>query len=273
MVGEFARERLVHGCDAAVGDPARGTVFLIDGIGGLLMGPLVARRALREARLPLATHLFDWHRGLRGELLADLLALRRNRLAAARLARLIRGARRAHPNVPLHVLAFSGGAGIAVFAAERLGPRTTIDTLILACPALSPAYPLTAALRHVQRCIALISRRDRVLLAAGTTLFGTIDRRFGRAAGLVGFRPPRTAQPDDDEQYGKLHQVFWRNDHRRLGHFGHHMGWAAAPFIRRHVADWLTDPGTIAAQDLHMGAIANSDALTENRRRDLNAEF
>ncbi|HEY3244034.1 MAG TPA: hypothetical protein VGM03_11865 [Phycisphaerae bacterium] len=241
MLLDYARERLAQGAEPLVGDPSRGVIILLDGIGGIQIGPLVARRGFREAGLPHATYLFDWHRGFPGELLGDLIALRRNLVSGARLARLIRSFRRAYPTAPLHVLAYSGGTGVAIFAAERLGRRARIDTLILACPALSPTYPLTPALRNVHRCIGLISRRDFGLLGLGTCLFGSIDRRFGLAAGLVGFHRPRILYPDDELQYRKLEQVHWCRDFCRLGHFGHHMGWASTAFIREQIAPWL-DP-------------------------------
>lgn len=239
MLVDYARERAARHAPTLEGDPANGVVFLLDGIGGLLIGPLVARIGFREAGLPCATYVFDWHSGPRGELLGDLIRLRRARYQAARLARLIRAFRRTHAQIPIHILAFSGGTGVAVFAAERLGPRTQIDTMILACPALSPDYPLTPALRNVERCIALVSRKDYGFLGVGTCLLGTIDRRFVRSAGLVGFRSPRVVAPDDAEQYGKLRQVFWTPELGSLGHTGHHMGWAGRAYTREHIARWL----------------------------------
>ncbi len=256
MFIDYARERATRHAPALVGDPAEGVVFVLDGIGGILMGPLIARIGFREAGLKYATYVFDWHTGPRGEMLGDLMRLRHARFQGARLARLIRAFHRAHPASPLHVLAFSGGTGVAVFAAERLGRRARLNTMVLACSALSPDYPLTPALRNVDRCIAMVSRKDYGFLGLGTCLFGTIDRRFGRSAGLVGFRTPRVRHADDAQQYQKLHQVFWTPQLARLGHTGHHMGWASRAYVREHIARWLNGSAECELQGAQRGATA-----------------
>lgn len=242
MIAEYVRERRRFGTPALTGDPGNGTVFLLDGVGGFLMAPVLARKAFREAGLPYATYVFDWNHGRRGDLLGDLIGRRRNQLEAMKLARLIRRFRRANPAAPLHVLAYSGGTGVAVFAAERLRGRARIDTLVLCCPALSPEYPLDLALQSVERCFVFASRRDRVMLGLGTRLFGTIDRRFTSAAGFVGFRSlepgGRSPGPFDD----RVRQIWWSREMRRYGHFGHHVGCATTAFIRHQIAPLLLGP-------------------------------
>ncbi len=232
MTREWLGELRRTGAPTQTGNPRQGTVFLLDGVGGTLIPPVLARKALGQAGLPFATYLFDWHRGPRGEMLGDLMCKRRNQREALRLARLIRRYRRANPEAPLHVLAYSGGTGVAAFAIERLGLRTGIDTLILACPALSPGYPLDGVLERVRQCYVLVSSRDRWMLGLGTSLFGTIDRRFGRAAGLVGF---------DHSPNPRLREIRWTERMSTDGHFGHHTGWATTAFIRNWIAPLLTE--------------------------------
>jgi pimeloyl-ACP methyl ester carboxylesterase len=229
------------GVPALCGDPKNGVIFILDGIGGVLFIPVNARVAFREAGLPHATCIFDWHHGLRGEFLGDLCCLRRNRAEAARLARMIREFRRVNPGAPVHVLAYSGGTGVAVFAAERLGPRARIDTLVLCCSALSPAYPLASALRNVGRCYAFASARDVALLGLGTTLFGTIDRRFGPSAGLVGFRREESGARQEGASGGRFRQIWWNREMRHYGNHGNHVGSGRIAFIRDCIAPLLAD--------------------------------
>ncbi|HOW18079.1 MAG TPA: hypothetical protein PLC79_03505 [Phycisphaerae bacterium] len=242
MIAEYVRERRRYGTPALTGDPGNGTVFLLDGVGGYLLTCLMARKAFREAGLSCATYLFDWHRGPRGEMLGDLVCLRRNQLAAARLARLIRRFRRAYPDAPLHILAYSGGTGIAVFAAERLNERARIDTLVLCCSALSPEYPLARAMQHVDRCYAFVSERDRVMLGIGTRLFGTVDREHCPAAGLTGFRCLRGHGRSDSSWQARVQEIRWTADMRADGHYGGHVGTASPTFIARRIVPLLITP-------------------------------
>ena len=233
--GEWPRVQLACLDDG----PANGSVFILDGIGGLLLLPVGVRKGLWAAGVPGAIEIHDWHSGPRGELLGDLIAYRRNLRKAAAFAEVLTERRRAYPDAPLHVVGFSGGAGLSVFALERLPDDVQLDTVILGCPALSPRYRLTAALRHVRRCVALISRRDCRVLGLGTTIFGTMDRRHGRAAGLVGFRRPTPFNPDDARAYEKLHQLHWDPSMRAADHFGNHIGCAAPPFAQHYLGPIL----------------------------------
>jgi hypothetical protein len=235
MLRDYVVALAQGGAPVSTGDPRHGTVFLIDGVGGFLLTPTLARIAFRQARCPWATYLFDWHRGPRGEMLADLTCHRANRRAALRLARLIRKRHREFPNAPIHVLSYSGGTGIAVFAAEKLGRRARIDTLVLAASALSPDYPLADALTRVRRGIALTSRRDLALLWLGTTVFGTIDRRHRPSAGLRGFHNPGASDAASD----RFVEIPWTREDCALGHAGHHTGTASVAFIRERIVPWL----------------------------------
>ena len=239
MAAAYLGERWRRGVPTLEGDPARGTVFLVDGVGGLLLTPVLARKAFRQSGLPLATYVFDWHRGPRGEMLADLVCRRRNQRAALRLARLIRCFRRCHPESPLHVLGYSGGAGIAVFAAEKLGRRARLNTLILGAPALSSAYCLERALSSVDRCYAFVCRRDVVYLGLATAVFGTIDRRHGLSAGLVGFDSYPQGVADPGGAAGRLRQISWEPSMRHDGHCGQHTGCATVDFICHRIVPLL----------------------------------
>lgn len=230
-LGELAN----HGMPRQVGNPEHEVLFILDGVGGMQFMPLLARRALREEGIALATVFDHWQFGLPGEIWTDLMWHRRNRVMGAKLARLILKYRRQFPKSHMHLLGCSGGAGVAVFALESLRRHVRIDTLILACPGLSPTYNLAPALQVVQRCYALVSHRDNVILGMGTRIFGTTDRRYVAAAGCAGFTIPAGLDVIDRAAYDRLQEVHWTPDLAALGHYGGHTGWAANAFLRKHL--------------------------------------
>lgn len=239
LIARALEERWRHGLPHSVGPFDRDVVFVLDGVGRFQFGPLQVRRALRELDAPIGTIMYDWQFGLTGEIFTDLMWIRRNRVMAARLARRLLAFRREHPRTRIHVLGFSGGAGVAVFACEALRGRRIVETLILAAPALSPGYSLAPALAGVERCYALVSRKDVGILGLGTTVFGTIDRRHSAAAGLRGFRCPKGAVKADRGEYDRLCQIAWNPQLCELGHFGGHVGWLSLRLLKEHLLPLL----------------------------------
>lgn len=240
VITTYLSERARYGMPEASGPLGREVLFLLDGVGGLQAGPLMVRRALRNSDAStLGTILFTWQYGVPGEIWTDLMWVRRNRLMGAKLARRLLAFRRTHPEARIHVVAFSGGAGVAVFACERLRGRRLMETLVLACPALSPAYNLGPALQAVGRCYALVSHRDTWILGFGTVIFGTVDRRFSPAAGQLGFRTPTGISTEDARAYERLREIRWSPALRRVGHHGGHTGWAGTAFLQRYLPEML----------------------------------
>ncbi len=248
----YVLEQAKYGHPEAVGCPAPETLIVLDGVGGLLFGPLMVRRALRQAGYEAATIIFDWHRGFRGDVLCDLMMLRRNKLEAARLVRRIRAVRRENPETTIHLIGFSGGGGIAAFAAERLPCEGLIDTLILLAPALSPTYNLAPALCHVRRCYVTTSPRDVFLLGVGTGIFGTIDRKHSRGAGLTGFHMLPDIRPEETQLYQRLRQIQWTPELKADGHHGGHTAWATVGYLRKHLPAMLQDE---PLTPFHVGAL------------------
>jgi hypothetical protein len=239
VVRAFLRDAWRIGFPERLGPFGDDALFLLDGVGGTQVGPMMARRAVRTARLPVGTVLFHWHFGIPGEIWTDLIWLRRNRVMAARLARRILAFRRENPASRIHLLAFSGGCGIAVFALESLRGRAAIETLVLACPAISPDYNLAPALRHVRHAFALLSEHDKQILGWGTRVFGTMDRRHVTAAGRFGFEIPTGVSAADHESYERLRQITWAPELATLGHHGGHTGWASPMLLTRYLSGWL----------------------------------
>lgn len=253
VITTYFAERFRYGLAKSVGPLDREVLFVVDGVGRFHAAPLVIRRALREEGIELGTILYDWQFGLWGEIWTDLMWLRRNRWMGAKLARELRTFRREHPATRIHLFALSAGAGIAVFAAERVRRDRLIDTLILACPALSPTYNLAPALRAVERCYALVSERDRVVLGLGTRLFGTIDRRFTSAAGRVGFRIPPGLCDNDIRIYERMREIRWSQALRADGNLGGHAGWIDVRFLRKHLLAMLKGEPRLAAHAVQPG--------------------
>lgn len=250
VVRNFLVDRLRYGVPECLGPMDREVLFLVDGVGRFQAGALMARRALRELGADMGTVLYDWQTFIFGEVLSDLMWYRRNRLMGVKLARKLLTFRRRHPDTRIHILSFSGGAGIAIFALEALRDRSLIDTLILACPAMSSTYNLAPALRTVQRAYALTSHRDSVILGWGTRILGTTDRRHEPGAGLVGFRiPPGLSQPDSDT-YRRLQEIRWTPDLKKLGHPGGHTGWAGAKLLRLHLLPFLRGEPALPAHEV-----------------------
>jgi hypothetical protein len=237
--------------------PARlqtGKIFLLDGIGGARLLPRCWAAGLRAAGLEHDLEEFYWSNGVwAAPVFADAWTLNRNRRQAEHLAERIRVYRCLHPDRPLHLLAHSGGTAIAVFALELLAPEESVTSAVLANSGLSPGYDLTPALaRTTAGMLALHSPLDLFFLGLGGLLVGSMDRRRGVAAGLVGFRPP-SAAPEVVRAYERLRQLWWRPGLVRRGWLGTHVSAASGRFARGMLAPWVREveeKGRYAAKEI-----------------------
>lgn len=238
-------------------------LFILNGVGGFQFSPLMIRRMVRTQGLALPTEFYRWQFGLPIEIWSDLMWLRRNRVQGAKVARRLLAIKRENPNLRLHVIAYSGGAGIGAFACESLKGRAVIDTLILAAPALSRHYNLAPALRAVERCYVLVSAGDTAILGLGTRLFGTTDRCFAPSAGMVGFAvPPRATAAEQALYDGKLREIHWSKELTSFGHHGGHTGWLTQPFLRDHLMSLLGGEPTLPARRVTSGIPVTDAQLT-----------
>lgn len=222
-----------------------GLVVSLDGVGGYNWGPRWLRSGLDAAGVGAAIVIYDWSKGPAGMFVGDLMDEARNRAAANDLAQLVATYVAALPDRPVTLIGHSGGAAVVVWALEALPDGCQVERAILLAPALAPEYDLSPALRAVrQQMYVMYSKADVGLMAAGTAVFGTMDRQHTVSAGLVGFTVP--AAPADKAQYLKVRQVPWTTGLVKSGHLGGHMGWTTARFARDFLAPILigeSDPG------------------------------
>lgn len=222
---QAALDALPHGC----------IIFLpgIEGTGWELQSTVAG---LRDAGLDHAVEIILWGTRPLGSI-KNLVDLSANRAEAEEIADRIVELRRTNPRAPITLVAYSGGAGVALLAVEALPDDVQVDRLVLVAAAVSPTYDLSRAHRHCRDgIVSIYSEKDWFILGVGTSLLGTIDRAFTPAAGKVGF------QNGDGSlriEIG-LTQIAWCDEWVSLGHEGGHLGCYSRPWARkilaRHVA-------------------------------------
>jgi alpha-beta hydrolase superfamily lysophospholipase len=219
---------------ARAAEPDSPFLLHVPGVGGHLRVDDLLTQGLRQGGLDAQVQIYDWTGGNPGY--AALAAYERNQRQAQAIADVLVRVRRASPARRIIVTSHSGGAGLAVWALERLPDDVHVDTLLLLAPALSPQYDLTRALRRVKgAAYAFTSDMDPVL-GVGTRTFGTIDRVKTESAGRVGFTRPQGADPI---QYDKLMTFAYDLAWLSLGNAGDHIGTMNRPFARRVLAPLL----------------------------------
>jgi hypothetical protein len=175
-----------------------------------------------------------------------LQATERHKTHARKIAEKLTDQFRAEPMRPIYLTSHSGGAGLAAWALEDLPPEVKIERALFLAPALSPDYDLSKALSHVSdKAYVLYSSADTVVLSVGTKTFGTIDGVYTEAAGVAGFKTPRTAA--DPTQYRKLIQLPYDPAWSQFGNFGSHIGPMATPFAAHVLVPMLQGNGPTTA--------------------------
>jgi len=218
-------------------------VLHLPGVGGYMSIDRGMLRGLQEGGLEHAdVEVYDWTNGDRG--FGALVAYDRNQEQAQIIADKITARYRADPRAKIYVTCHSGGAGVAVWALEKLPDDVQIETLLMLSPALSPQYDLSPALRHVRtKAHAFTSTGDLLVLGAGTRMFGTMDRVKIDAAGRIGFATPDA--PEYPDQYRKLVAWPYDPDWMQYGNIGDHIGNMTRSFARNVLAPVLLN-GTLA---------------------------
>lgn len=223
---------------AARAETPRGVVYLIEGVGGFRVMAAVNTASLRLAGLPHEVRTFHWGHGW-GQFFQDLMDAPHVDARAAELAKTIRELKRQSPDVPIYLVAHSGGTGVAVKVAEKLPPNT-LRRVVLLASALSPDYDLRGALLACEGgIVSHHSPLDLIFLGWGTWQFGTIDRAHVSSAGRTGFRLPAGLKASEADLYRRLTQVPWSPRMLLSGHVGTHAGSALPSFFVNEVAPWL----------------------------------
>jgi pimeloyl-ACP methyl ester carboxylesterase len=197
---------------------------------------------LADGGVPGQIRVFNWGLPFPGGYLANLTRIDRNRRRAKDIADEIIRYQDQFPGRPVHLVAQSGGAGIAIFAAESLPEGRQVDGIVLLGGALSPSYNLARAMRKSRKGVLNShSCRDSLVLRWGTTIFGTTDRVFTAACGCVGFEIPSDLSDEDRRIYDeKLHQLAWCEDMAdECQHWGGHLSSGGESFLAQKIAPWI----------------------------------
>jgi len=214
------------------GQMERGCVFFLPGIEGTAWQLRGCVKGLRATGLDRHVEIVQWGRRPFRQL-HNLCAINANRLVAKEIAERIAAYQAAHPAAPITLIGYSGGGGIAVLVAERLPEQVMLDRVVLIAAAVSPRYDLSRVLARCRRGLTnFYSQRDWLVLGAGTSVFGTIDRERTSSAGRTGF----LGADGEVVQTERLAQIGWRPEWLELGHVGGHIGWLSSAWAREVLA-------------------------------------
>ena len=231
--------------DEPVGRARAGTGAYIIHVPGIA-GPLRIDHRLAEGLVAGGAggevEIFDWVGRRRG--FGALFGEAENHRQARRLAEHILDLKRADPGRPLVITAHSGGTAIVAWALElvpelaagQLKGAPVVDGVILIASGLSPQYDLSPMMGQVAgRVFHLSSTADNLILGAGTLVFGTLDRKYGVAAGKTGFVIP--ADVAAAGAYERYAEVPYDRAWVELGHYGDHEGMMSLEFGRSVMSD------------------------------------
>jgi pimeloyl-ACP methyl ester carboxylesterase len=169
-----------------------------------------------------------------GRIYADQTDYTHAQCEGRRLAERIVAYRRASPAGAIYLVGHSAGAAVILAAMEAVPPGV-VDQVVLLAPALSADYDVRPALRAVRCGIDVFcSKRDWIYLGLGTGIFGTADRHWTAASGLVGFRVAGDSC-EDQALYAKLRQHPWHPCLAWTGNLGGHYGGYQPEFLRSYV--------------------------------------
>lgn len=220
---------------------AEGYTLVLPGIDG--QSPAIAQIAdnLAAAGVPTAIEVYDWTHGSPWLMGTNLYSRQRNQQQARTIASKIIDYQDRYPGRPVHLVAHSGGCGLALWALEQLPAERRVTSAVLLSAAVSTKYNVAPALAHTERGIWNFYAPTDLMLLAGTVVARTIDSQHSVGAGAVGFRNPLN---EASAATPRLVQVPFTPQMIRSGHFGGHWGPAGSTFARDYVAPILDSPRT-----------------------------
>jgi pimeloyl-ACP methyl ester carboxylesterase len=221
----------------------QGYTVVLPGIWGVQPVEYGIVEGLKDSNTPSAIELYDWTAGA-GRLVYNLRSLEHNQAEAQKIAARIIAYQDRYPGRPVHVVGYSGGAGVAVLTLEALPPDRRVTDAVLLAPTLASDYNLRPAINHTERGIRnFYSPLDVPILMVLCTAVGTTDGRHTLAAGAIGFEPPLGTQPEERRDYeARVSQQSYDLAMIMDGHGGGHFGWANRTFVARHIAPLLGAP-------------------------------
>jgi pimeloyl-ACP methyl ester carboxylesterase len=218
--------------------PRIGIVFVINGSGDATSISDNFAQIFPARDVPLAIYTIRWCRHAR--LAKDHADYDAQIMAASRLAHLVADYRAAHPDEKIFLISHSAGAHVLLEAMNLLPPNS-VDRIILMASSVSYSYDLRSALRCSRGGIdALFSTEDR-LVALGSELMGTADKKQVQPAGEVGFGVPSPTHPDAG-LYANLRQYRWHPGLAWTGHRGGHSGFTCLGFLDACVLPMMLGP-------------------------------
>lgn len=218
----------------------RGALWIFPGINGGDWSLVEVRRGLRDGGVDLAMHTVRW--GGWTSPFTHLTHLEGNRRHCVETALCIKQYHQKYPEAPIHLLGYSGGAGLALLTAEALANDVPVENIVLVHAAVSPTWDMRRALGHVRgRLVNVCARSDWFMLGLGTAVFGTIDRKHTASAGKNGFDMGRAVA--DEGLRGRVVQRAWEPEMLAVGHLGSHFTSLLYHYTRRFIAGYFNGRG------------------------------
>jgi pimeloyl-ACP methyl ester carboxylesterase len=208
--------------------PPLGIIFVVNGSGDDYSLSDTLHMIVSYKKLPLQLETIPWCRY--AKVTYDYMDYDAQMAAAKNLAVMIQAFRQQCPKSPVYVIGHSAGCHVVLATAGSL-PPDTVERIALLAPSVSNHYDLRPALRASRRGIAHFYSPQDGIVPLGAEMFGTADRRGGKAAGETGFAPLPPGAPDA-QLYRKLRQYYWHQDlARATGHLGGHVGFTRSGFL------------------------------------------
>lgn len=215
----------------------KGMVYILPGIQGVDYHYLNIRKGLIGAGVPYAVKIHPWGCQIPGINLAiNQTDTKDDRQWGATIAQEIADYQGQYPGRPVFIIGQSGGAGVAVFAAEAMANiegASRLAGLVLLDGSISADYDLNLALsRCSEGIVNFYNLSDVALLEYGTGLMGNVDGGHGASAGLKGFTG----------SFAGLYQVQVTQD--MVDDFeSPHFADCSQAFTAQYIAPWVIDRG------------------------------
>ncbi len=197
------------------------TVFILNGAGNFFGTTDNFQSAIRRRGYPLELITYEWSHG-RWRLLADQTDQAWAHAQGKIFAQSVLDHHQRNPGRPIHIVAHSAGAHVALVGLENLPPGIVKHVIFMA-PSVSEHYDVRLALRAVGcQMTNYYSCRDWFYIGVVTRVVGTTDRLHAGTAGHKAFRA--SFGPEDAELANKLVQHPWHVRDLLRGNNGTHYG-------------------------------------------------